>query len=79
VARDPYEGIEYLCSGGTRPEECAFDIYIRRINDVLMNRRFRIKLVCDGSARPSPPEIATNGAILGLNIEDGGFSFVSIV
>jgi hypothetical protein len=37
VARDSYERIEYLCLGGSRSEECAFDIYIRRKNDVIMN------------------------------------------
>jgi hypothetical protein len=66
VASDPHEGIEYFCLRGTRPEECTFNIYIRRINCVLINRQFRIKVACDGSARSSPPEIATNSASLGL-------------
>lgn len=66
VASNSYKGIKYFCLRGTRPEECTFNIYIRRINCALINRQFCIKVVGNGSARPSPPEIATNGASLGL-------------
>jgi hypothetical protein len=66
VARNSYEGIEYPCSRGTKPEECAFNIHIGRINCVIIHREFCIKVVCDGSARLSPPEVARNCANLSL-------------
>jgi hypothetical protein len=59
VASDSYEGIAYLWLRGTRNEEGTFNIYIGGTNRVPMYRRFGIELVCDGSTRPSPPEIAT--------------------
>ena len=63
---DSYEGIVYFFLRGTRSKECAFYIYIGRTNDVLMYGQFRFKVVCDCSVRPPAPEIATNGASLGL-------------
>jgi hypothetical protein len=66
VASDSYKGVEYFCSRGSRPEECAFNIYIGRMNSLPIYRRFRIKVVCDSSAWLSPPQITTNGAGLSL-------------
>lgn len=66
VARVSNDSIEYLRLRGTWQEECTFNVYVGKINPVLIYRQFCIKVVCDGLARPSPPEITTHAAGLGL-------------
>jgi hypothetical protein len=66
MASDSYEGVGYFCLRGTRPEECAFNIHMGRMDSLPIYRRFCIKVVCDSSAWVSPPQITTNGAGLGL-------------
>ena len=66
VITDSHGGIEYLRLGGARQEECSFNVYIGGMNRVPMYRQFCIKLVTDGLAIPSPPEIAMYAASLCL-------------
>jgi len=65
VLSDSHDGIVDFCLC----EECGFNIYIRCIDRIFVYGRFRLKVVCDSSARMPAPEVARDGASPGLNIE----------
>ena len=67
VTRNPYESIEYLWLRVPGPIKCTFNVYMGGIGHVpAASWQCSIKVVYNGVAKPSPPEIATYTARFGL-------------